>query len=513
MSAQSTNKRFRLYLFGSEIEYKLMKSNMDKLRHYCNERTQQKRSLAILNHCISEFLKSESSMTNDNQQSAEHEHAHHTSKPTQEEDLTVCTQSALRILNGVIFDHNLKCKHQLLMSLYPKLSCGKIYQLTCPHCNFHYTWNTSTDLPGGKDLVTARLVHGYCSSGMQRVQLDRFLLSTGIGNLSSRDLKKYTEDYSQHVLAEKQSSIRIALTEELASINDGENIDIVTDARHSTRRNSRYTDVVCVGYSSKKILVNEVVSRTDDTCSQRHELIGTKAIYNHLNEMNVSVRRHGHDNNASINKYIRENHTDTENQNDTWHVSVSIEKKMKSISSGAKCREGKTWSIQLSDKVGPVKTHVQYAMKNCNGDKDKLVSMLDNIVQHYENKHENCNSSSRCKQDKNYIPGRQIITDSFAKHLLSSTIQFFDVYKKPQNYVHAMHTSSVESFNNTLNVFHDKRVGAISHNQYVMRSNLAVCHWNENIISASKAVSYKYRDNIWARWMSSISSSELWRPF
>ena len=200
---------------------------------------------------------------------------------------------------------------------------------------------------------------------------------------------------------------------------------------------------------------------------------------------------HVDDRNVIINKYVREQQKGTINQNDTWHVSVSIEKQLKGISSGAKCREGKSWSMQLNDKVRPVKTHVQYAIRYCNGDKEKVVAMLNNVVAHYENKHEHCHNSSRCKQDQNYIPSRQILTDSFAKNLLSSTIKNFDVYKKPQNYVHAMDTYSVESFNNTLNIFHDKRLGSLSKKSYTMKSSLAVCHWNENICKTHKRLSYK----------------------
>ena len=45
-------------------------------------------------------------------------------------------------------------------------------------------------------------------------------------------------------------------------------------------------------------------------------------------DQNVKVRSHGHDRNASVNKFIREDRHATVNQNDTWHISVFIEKEM-----------------------------------------------------------------------------------------------------------------------------------------------------------------------------------------
>jgi len=97
-------------------------------------------------------------------------------------------------------------------------------------------------------------------------------------------------------------------------------------------------------------------------------------------------------------------------------------------------------------------------MRNCGGDKDKLRSLLDNIKNHYENVHDNRSNTSRCTIDKNYQPSRIILTDPFAKGLLQNTVRDFDVNKHPDSYTFGMSSCLVESFNNTLNIFHDKRV-------------------------------------------------------
>ena len=52
------------------------------------------------------------------------------------------------------------------------------------------------------------------------------------------------------------------------------------------------------------------------------------------------------------------------------------------------------------------------------------------------------------------------------------------LYKSPQDFMLAMDTYYVESFNNSMNMFQDKRI-SFGDLQYSVRSQLAVCHWNE----------------------------------
>jgi len=258
------------------------------------------------------------------------------------------------------------------------------------------------------------------------------------------------------------------------------------------------------------VIDHEVVSRDDDNCAQRHERLGTKKLYQRLDSQHIGVRRHGHDRNGSVNKFVREERPQTTNQNDTWHVSVSVAKELKKVSTGAKCREGKTWSHQLIDKVVPVKTHINFAMRRCGGDKDILKRAIDNIVCHYQNQHTDCFAESRCKTDSNYMPSRQILTDPVAVDLLSAAVQSTDVYRRPENYVHYMDTYFVESFNNVLNMFHDKRIGTFGYSHYAMRTDLAILHWNENVMRSR--ISYRYRGQLWARWMGRALSTSVWRP-
>ncbi len=54
------------------------------------------------------------------------------------------------------------------------------------------------------------------------------------------------------------------------------------------------------------------------------------------------------------------------------------------------------------------------------------------------------------------------------------------VYKNAKHYVLAMDTYYVESFNNVLNVYHDKHI-AFDNPHYKMQTNLTILHWNENV--------------------------------
>ena len=84
------------------------------------------------------------------------------------------------------------------------------------------------------------------------------------------------------------------------------------------------------------------------------------------------------------------------------------------------------------------------------------------------------------KKDPNYEISRKVITDPRAEKLLLEVIKNSVVFKNPQDYRLCRDTYYVESFNDVVNVYQDKRI-SFSDEQYNARANLAVCHWNENV--------------------------------
>ena len=113
----------------------------------------------------------------------------------------------------------------------------------------------------------------------------------------------------------------------------------------------------------------------------------------------------------------------------------------------------------------------------------------------------------------------QMLLGAFAEGLLRKAIETSDLYKHAEDYVLAMDTYYVESFNNVLNIFQDKRI-AFDEDQYKMRSQLAVLHWNTNVdrdftslwVSDTKTLSKKnhkpvdivYLKSIWNTFMDKI---------
>lgn len=288
-------------------------------------------------------------------------------------------------------------------------------------------------------------------------------------------------------------------------------------------KNAKDSSIVAIGDNTHKVLQCCHITKADDIVSQRHELRGTENIYDEFERQDVSVKIHTHDRNLSINKLVKRN-AFTVNQNDSWHGVKSVKKAMQAVASGPKYKENKTWSEQLYDKVEPVATHFHWAIRNCQQDPQVLKKLLLNVTQHYKNEHSNCHQTSRCKLDKNYEPSRIVITNPKAEKMLQNVIEQSVIYKSPEDYVLAKDTSYVESFNNVMNIFQDKRI-CFSDLQYNLRSQLAVLHWNENVDRGHtsmwnpkdpkaprwkkgkknyKPVKYNYHKSIWDKYMDSM---------
>ncbi len=78
-------------------------------------------------------------------------------------------------------------------------------------------------------------------------------------------------NYNQIVNAICQRDCTQALQEEAAATlveaemkgEEYKGITMMTDARHGWRRNSRQTDVVCMGHHTHKVLRDEIVTKND----------------------------------------------------------------------------------------------------------------------------------------------------------------------------------------------------------------------------------------------------------
>ena len=400
-----------------------------------------------------------------------------------QQSLFVCAQDSVDNLVQRVTNHNKLCKQNLFLKTSEIKGHVGVCKLACE--DKHELLWSSTPYVGDKYLGNLRMSHGFYVSGILPNQYLRFCQAANIGTIGEAGFNSIFQKYSPVVSDLVKDSCETALLEEIASYEDlASGIDIVTDARHGTRKNSMYTDVVCLGDRTHKVLRVETISRVDCTSTQKHELIGTERIYNYFqnlkDEHEVKIRVHCHDRNTSVNNFINKNGMGAESTNDTWHATKNIAKEVKNICSGPRYKEGTTWHPELSDKAASIKTHLYWAMKNCDRDPVKLKLSILNIKEHYKNNHEHCFEQSRCKTDSNYEPSKYIIKDPKAEMLLGRALMNTQVYKSPLDYVYCMDSYYVESFNNAILQYHDKRIN-FSKPVYVLRTNLAVLDWNEHV--------------------------------
>ena len=118
-------------------------------------------------------------------------------------------------------------------------------------------------------------------------------------------------------------------------------------------------------------------------------------------------------------------------------------------------------------------------MRNCDNNPANIRSALDNITEHYQDRHRQCHFTSRCRQP-GYVPSRLLLTDPVAVNLLRETLQKLYVYKNPEKYTNCMSNNYLESFNNVALIYVDKRVH-YKVRMYEARLGLCILYWNENV--------------------------------
>lgn len=447
------------------------------------------------------------------------------------ERLFVCARSSLVKLVKDVTCHNRSCPHDMSMSDSPK-QCEHVLMssLTC-EADHTIKWTSSPHVEGGKFLANMRMAHGYFTSGMLQVQYNKFCKEACLGTMGEKYLKKLQEQYSEVVMALAKDSQEDALLEETtAKVMQSEDgavggIDILTDARHCWRRNARFSDVVCLGNISHKAICVKTISKRDEVCSQKHEIVGTKQIYEHLDEQGCTVDKHAHDNNSSITAFVRDERPDTENAKETWHATKNIAKKAQKLTKGKQAFKYKTWHPELADKASSIKTHIYWAMKTCGGNPKVLRDNIDNAVEHYKNNHGKCHHTARCHTDApNYEPSKCLITCPKAEKILLDFLHSLPMYKEAHYYKDCMNTHYVESYNNALLQYQDKRI-CFGEKTYSLRTNLAILDWNEHVdrphtsekeiedarhprrkvpIPVHSKKRYQFKKTLWDRWINSL---------
>ena len=416
---------------------------------------------------------------------------------------------ALSELHGRFCDKQLKIKKQKMKGhvMYCRLKCSEKHE---------YRWSSSPYIMDtGLYLINQRLMHGLVVSGMLPSLYERFTNAAAIGCIDHRQRSRFLQDYRSAIDDVYIDSIKNARFQEIAmksyQSDDQEPMDILTDARHCWRKNAKDSTIVALGDLSHKVVACQHISTQEEPISQKHEKLGSERIYEELNKDDIAIGVWAHDFNSSINKLIKEKPSPTQNQNETWHGVKNLKKELCKVTKGPKYQHGKTWHSQLEDKVAPIATHVQYSIRSCDGNPQILKESMDNIVEHYQNNHENCKMQSRCRKDTNYEPSRTQLTDPKARELLKGALRKSLIYRNPENFALGKDTYYVESFNNSMLIFQDKRISFTSA-EYLSRNKLSVIHWNDNVDrtktsefdcnkTVSRAQNYGYQSRLWKTFM------------
>ena len=184
------------------------------------------------------------------------------------------------------------------------------------------SWTSSPRLPNRKLLVDYRLAHAALTTGLHAVQYQRFISVSGIDNIRYRTLDGIVDEISQVSKVLVDDSTQEALRCEMLdnTLDDINPRTDMTDARRGWRMNSKDTNVMCIGLKTHRVLKAIHVTRQEETCAQKHEIYGTRKIYEYFESCEdgcgVDLGVHSHDRNMSVNKIIREEQLTTLNQND-----------------------------------------------------------------------------------------------------------------------------------------------------------------------------------------------------
>ena len=203
------------------------------------------------------------------------------------QDLFVTTSSSLKTLLDIAQCHARLCSNELKITKTVRRGHVVITTAKCTKSdNAHtYKWSSSPYLPNKEYLVNHRIFHGFVCSGMLPIHYTRFSNAAGIGCIDKKKRRTMTTGHNESISTEFECSIDTALLEEVASYDELDGIDIMTDARHGWRKNAKDSSIVAIGEKSHKVMNCVHITKTDDVVSQRHEKLGTEKLYAYFDSM------------------------------------------------------------------------------------------------------------------------------------------------------------------------------------------------------------------------------------
>ncbi|XP_064401110.1 uncharacterized protein LOC135347149 [Halichondria panicea] len=352
----------------------------------------------------------------------------------------------------------------------------------CRRCKVQKRKWSSSRVFGGHYLVNQKVVHGFTCAGILPSQYTHFSQFCGLGTVGQSYIRQVYGKLGYRDIVQRAANVSMmsavfdvkALPE--YTTNKGE--WVITDARHDSTANAYHTTVPCLSGSNKKILGISTLSRAEHSTAQTRELACTKLVIPQVQSRGIEVIEVAHDMQAQVAKYVSDK-LGLINSYDTWHGTKNVSKEIKKVTQGLVRDRGKVWFPELSDKRRSIKIHLYWAMKNCGGSAEKLKEIIMNIPNHYQRIHTNCHPSSTCHMD-DYEPSRDKLVSRKAIEALIKQLHTTYIYRYAKDFCSCRDTYWVESFNHQLLTYLPKCIH-FSTETFIMRMNLAVLDWNENV--------------------------------
>lgn len=351
----------------------------------------------------------------------------------------------------------------------------------CRRCHQQKRTWASSRIFSGHYLINQKVVHSFSCAGVLEAQYTKFCKFALLGHVGHKYVKQVYErrGYVSLVAKAAETSMQSAVEDVVARpeyATDGE--WVIMDARHDSTANAYHTTVPCLSGSTQKIMGISTISRTGHGVAQTRELQCTKTVLPAVIARGVDVREVAHDMQAQVTRFVT---TELKllNSYDTWHGTKNVTKQLKKITQGLVRDRGIKWFTELGDKRKSVKTHLYWAMKNCDGCAEMLRKLIEIIPDHYQGDHSGCHSRSSCHKP-HYVPGKEVIEDPNTAAALLKNLKESNIYKHAEAFSRCRDTYWVESFNHQLLIYLPKRIH-FSTKVFDMRMSLALLDWNENV--------------------------------
>ena len=187
-----------------------------------------------------------------------------------EDRLIVTTENAVLELLAATTAHNRMCPSQsfaISKRIDHSFSCELTFACNQRHRNMHNIQWSSSPYFADDYFVNYKICFTAHAAGLSRTELAVFAECSGMGRLSHNLYDgKFLPLLEIATRQAAEDSMSVGLQEEI-SLSEPNGIRICTDARHGQRRNSKRSNIPCMGLRTGKCIEHEIVCIARASCS------------------------------------------------------------------------------------------------------------------------------------------------------------------------------------------------------------------------------------------------------